>query len=91
MIGFVPSRIDGAFWYKLREDGSGYNYIASHVDDLMIAAVDVNEIVTFLKSEFIIKDEALPDDYLGLTMKVTPDGEGWALTTKPYLKQCLEP
>ena len=52
----------------------------------MIAAVDVEEIVEFLKSEFIINDEALPDDYLGLTMKVTEEGEGWALTTKPYLK-----
>ena len=89
-INFKPSRIDGAFWYRLREDGSGYDYIASHVDDLMIAAEDVESIVMFLKSEFIIKDEALPDDNLGLNMKVTEDGEGWALTTKPYLKQCLE-
>ena len=90
MIDFEPSRIDGSFWYHLRKDGSGYDYIASHVDDLMIAAENVKQIVKFLKDQFIIKDEALPDDYLGLTMKVTEDGEGWSLTTKPYLKQCLE-
>ena len=67
MIDFKPSRIDGAFWYRLRKDGSGYDYIASHVDDLMIAAENVEEIVEFLKEEFIIKDEDLPNDYLGLT------------------------
>ena len=79
MIDFRPSRIDGAFWYRLRKDGSGYDYIASHVDDLTNAAENAEEIVKFLKDEFIIKDEALPDDYLGLTMKVTEDGKGWAL------------
>ena len=24
-IHFKPSRIDGAFWYRLRKDGSGYD------------------------------------------------------------------
>ena len=43
----------------------GYDYIASHVDDIMIAAVDVDKIVTFLKGEFINKDEALPTNISG--------------------------
>jgi len=37
----------------MREDQSGFDYIASNVDDLMIAAVDVDETVTFLKQEFM--------------------------------------
>jgi hypothetical protein len=60
------------------------------VDDLLIAAQDAEAILKFLKSKFTIKGGDLPTDYLGLTMRVTPDKEGWGLYTKPYLEQCLE-
>jgi hypothetical protein len=64
-IGFKPSRIDGAFWWKLREDGEGYDYITSHVDDLLIAAKDPYAILDFIKSQFPIKEAGLPKQYLG--------------------------
>ena len=86
-IGFKPSRIDGAFWWKLRDDESGHNYITFHVDDLMVAAKDPHEILRFLKSEFTVKGGDLPKDCLGLTLKVTDDGEGWKLLTRSYLDQ----
>ena len=90
VIGFRQSRIDAAFWYRKPKNGGGYDYIASHVDDLLIAAKDAEGILKFLKSRFTIKGGDLPSDYLGLTMKVTNDGQGWGLHTKPYLDQCLE-
>ena len=39
-MGFTPSRYAPDVWYKLREGGEGYDYIATYVDDFLIAAKD---------------------------------------------------
>jgi hypothetical protein len=41
-MGFEPTRLDPNIWIKLRHDKSGYDYIATFVDDFMITAKDVS-------------------------------------------------
>ena len=52
-MGFRLSRLDGAFWYRLRDDKSGYDYLAHHVDDFIIAAKDPNIYLQKLKLSLI--------------------------------------
>ena len=35
-IGFVPTRADQDIWWKSSTDYQGYNYICTHVDDILI-------------------------------------------------------
>ena len=37
-IGFTPSRADQYLWIRKSENYEGYDYIATHVDDVIIAA-----------------------------------------------------
>ena len=39
-MGFEPSRADQDLWYKLCEDKTKYEYVSTHVDDLIIAAIE---------------------------------------------------
>jgi hypothetical protein len=41
-MGFKPMRFDPDAWLRLREDKSGYDYIGTHTDDLMIVAEDAS-------------------------------------------------
>ena len=36
----MPTRYDQDVWYRLRDDGEGYDYISTYVDDFMIMAKD---------------------------------------------------
>ena len=51
--------------------GGCCNHIASHVDDLPIAAKELESIMNQLRKRFTIKGGDIPDDCLGLTLKVT--------------------
>jgi len=37
-LGFSPTRADPDLWYRKSDDYEGYDYIATHVDDIIIAA-----------------------------------------------------
>ena len=37
-IGFIPSRADQKLWIIKAKDYDGYDYLATHVDDLIVAA-----------------------------------------------------
>ncbi len=37
-LGFTPTRFDPNVWIKRRNDGKGYDYISTFVDDFLILA-----------------------------------------------------
>ena len=39
-MGFVPTCFDNNVWIKERRDGSGYDHMSTHVDDVLCVAKD---------------------------------------------------
>ena len=69
-MGFKSSRVDHDLWYKKSEDHSGYDYIATHVDDVIIAAKRPMDCMALIKKEFVLRDmEDSPKYYLGNNVK----------------------
>ena len=46
-IGFIPSRADQELWIIKSNDHEGYDYLTTHVDDLIVAAKRPGELVPF--------------------------------------------
>ena len=55
-FGFNPSRADPDLWLKMSDDESHYEYIASHVDDLMIASKDLMKYIDKLKKNYPLRN-----------------------------------
>ena len=69
-IGFIPSRADQDFWWKKSTDYSGYDYIVTHVDDLLIGAKNPQQHMSKLTEKFTIKNIVDdPSTYLGVDIK----------------------
>ena len=65
-MGFLPTRADPDLWYKQSTDYKGYDYIATHVDDFIIAAKRPLEYMSQIEQEFLIRNkEDSPNYYLG--------------------------
>jgi len=65
-IGFEPSRADPDLWIKESDDGTHYEYIATHVDDLIIASKDPMKFIDILKNNYPLRHvQKNPDFYLG--------------------------
>jgi len=64
-IDFTPSRYDPDVWYMLRDDGEGYDYSATYVDDFLITAKDAWSYMRHLQSVYTIKEPVHPEIYLG--------------------------
>ena len=61
-MGFTRSRIDLSIWYKKRDDGTGYDYIATHVDDFIIIADNQQKYLDeLLEKEYVISRGVFPD------------------------------
>ena len=54
-MDFTPSRADQCVWLKKNIKLNLFEYIAVKVDDLYIAAQDLNEIINILKSKYKLK------------------------------------
>ena len=87
-MGFMPTRYDPDVWYKLREDGSGYDYISTYVDDFMITAKDAWSYMAHLQSIYTIKQPANPEIYLGALYTGSPSGD-WTISCQRYIKEGL--
>ena len=61
--GFVPSRADPDLWIKKSEDGSSYEYIATHVDDIVIAAKDPMQYIDKLKTVYPLRNVEVDAEY----------------------------
>jgi hypothetical protein len=64
-MGFESSRADQDVWLRCRDDGSGYDYICTHVDDFTIFAKDPWSYMKTLQSLYVVRDIGPPKYYLG--------------------------
>jgi len=88
-IGFTPTRADPDLWHRKSDDYEGYDYMATHVDDIIIAAKCPVEYMAKIEQEFNIRNqEDLPSCYLGNSYKRDPNGHLHILSSK-YLKEVL--
>jgi Reverse transcriptase (RNA-dependent DNA polymerase) len=87
-MGFTCSRADLDLWIKKSEDYEGYDYIATHVDDLIIAAKNPANYMNEIEQEFLIRNKAYsPSYYLGNDIKQV--GKGIHISSKKYATKVL--
>jgi Reverse transcriptase (RNA-dependent DNA polymerase) len=87
-MGFVPTRADQDLWYRKADDHAGYDYIATHVDDIAIAATRPAEYMYMIKQEFLVRNkEDSPSYYLGNDLKMK--GDRLHISNKTYIKEIL--
>ena len=53
-LGFVPSRADPDLW--LKETEYDYDYIATHVDDLIVVSKNPQEYISIIEQEFALRN-----------------------------------
>ena len=87
-LGFTPSRADPDLWIKRNEDGI-YNFIATHVDDLIIVSKNPEEYLSLIEQEFALRNtEANPSYYLGAKLKLLPNGK-FLMNMEEYIKEVI--
>ena len=86
-IGFEPSRADPDLWIKKMEHG--YDYIATHVDDLIVVAKKPQEYLALIEQEFALRNiESEPSYYLGTSLKRLEDGR-IHMNSEDYIKESI--
>ena len=75
-LRFKPSKADPDAWMRPEPGGTCYEYIAVYVDDLAIAAKDLQAFCNELKKKYNLKLKGVrpPEYHLGCTYKKDPDG-----------------
>jgi hypothetical protein len=87
-MGFVPTRADQDLWYRKADDHGGYDYIATHVDDIAIAAMRPAEYMNLIEQEFLVRNkEDSPSYYLGNDLKMK--NNRLHVSNKTYIKEVL--
>jgi hypothetical protein len=87
-MGFKPTRADQDLWYRKSDDYVGYDYIATHVDDIIIAAKRPAEYMSQIEQEFDVRNkEDTPSYYLGNDVKRI--GEHFHISSKKYITEVL--
>ena len=92
-MGFRPSKADHDLW--LRKCNDHYEYIATWVDDLLVASRNPNAIMEELKQDYILKGIGIPEYYLGGNFDVLDEqwqkeGIRYALSAQTYVKNVIE-
>jgi len=87
-MGFTPTRFDPDVWLRQRDDGTGYDYISTYVDDFLITARDPWPFMKQLQEVYKIKDPGPPTTYLGALYTGDPSGT-WTINCKDYIKAAL--
>ena len=65
-MGFVPSRAYQDLGYRKSDDYDRYDYITTHVDDIMISAKNPMEYMSVIEQSFKVRDvTSSPEYYLG--------------------------
>ena len=90
-LKFRPSKADPDVWMRPEPGGTCYEYIAVYVDDLAIAAKDLQAFCNELKKKYNLKLKGVgPLEYrLGCTYKKDPDGT-LAADPRRYVNKILE-
>lgn len=87
-MGFQPSRADQDLWWRRSDDYEGYDYIATHVDDIICAAKDPSKYMAQIEQEFKIRDLSdSPSYYLGNDLKKL--GDKFHVSCGKYVKEVL--
>ena len=87
-MGFCSVRYDCDIWMWMREDGTGYDYICTHVDDFKIVAHDPDHWLTQISGVFLLKSTGPPSYYLGNDYMWSPSENAWVLGCSTYIKEC---
>eukprot|EP00957_Ditylum_brightwellii_P034375 2607566-Ditylum_brightwellii.AAC.1 len=62
-MGFEPSNVDQDLWIKKSEYYEGYDYIATHVDDIIIVAKILVECMNHIKQYILVRDVPTSPEY----------------------------
>jgi hypothetical protein len=88
-LGFQPSRADQDLWLRKSDDYNGYNYVATHADDIIIAARRPSEYMAKIEQEFLVRNkEDSPTYYLGSNIKKI--GNYLHISSTKYVKGNVE-
>ena len=86
-LGFKPSRADPDLWIKKSEHG--YDFIATHVDDLIVVAKKPQEYIANIEQEYALQNiESEPSYYLGTSLKRIEDGR-IIMNSETYIKESI--
>ena len=88
-MGFRSVCYDRDIWMQMCEDGTGYDYICTHVDDFKIVARDPNHWLTQISGAFLLKSTGPPSYYLGNDYMWSPSKNAWVLGCSTYIKECI--
>jgi Reverse transcriptase (RNA-dependent DNA polymerase) len=88
-LGFSATRCDRDVWMRAREEGDGYDYICTHVDDFKIVARDPDRWKSHISAAFLLKSIGPPSYYLGNDYNFSTDEGAWVLSCATYLKECI--
>jgi hypothetical protein len=89
-MGFVPTRADQDLWYWKAGDHDGYDYIATHINDIAIAALHLAEYMSMIEQELLVRiKEDSPSYYLGNDLKLKPGSHLLHVSNKTYIKEVL--
>ena len=88
-LGFVPSRADPDLWIKESDDGTHYEYIGTHVDDLIIVSKNPMKYIDIIKTIYPLRNvEENPEFYLGNNVKINPKGS-IKISMEKYIKEVI--
>ena len=62
-LEFVPCKIDENLWMK--DCGTHYEYICTHVDNFIIALMDLESIMKAIQADYHVKNPTEPKVYVG--------------------------
>ena len=88
-LGFTPSRADPDLWFNKSSDGTHYEYIATHVDDLIIVSKNPMQYINELKKQYPLRNvEQNPEFYLGNNIKRN-DNQTIKISLEKYVKEVI--
>jgi hypothetical protein len=89
-MGFTPTQADQDLWYCKADNHAGYDYIATHVDNIAIAALRPAEYMNMIEQEFLVRNkEDSSSYYLGNNLKLHQDGHLLHVSNKTYITKVL--
>lgn len=89
LLGFNNAWYDKDVWHWPSKCRTHYKYECTHSDDLIIAEQELHAIINSIKEAYDIKNERLPDHYLGNDFK-QDSKDWWCFGCKHYyLKEAL--
>jgi hypothetical protein len=89
-MGLTPTQADQDLWYCKANNHAGYDYLATHVDDIAIAALRPAEYMNMIEQKFLVHNkEDSPSYYLGNDLKLHQDGHLLHVSNKTYITEAL--